>query len=190
GPNLYLYVADDPLDRLDPTGMADSGSNIPCDYVCSWTAKFARNSFVSAPFATNVASSAARIAIKSTAVAAAIPAAAGAIINAVVASSTASDDTLTGKVYRLHGGISGPLGHSWTTVDPRTMSNPRDSLGLPDGNTATTLSIGRLVDPKGVVLRPAEPLHGNRGGAPELIVPEPATQIQDIRQEPFKELNR
>jgi RHS repeat-associated protein len=90
-------------------------------------------------------------------------------------------------VYRLSGGVSGPLGHSWTTADPRTMSNPRDSLGLPNGNTATTLSTGQLVDTEGVARRAALPLDGNRGGAPELLVPNPGAQIQGIMRELFKE---
>lgn len=90
-------------------------------------------------------------------------------------------------VYRLSGGISGPLGHSWTTVDPRTMSNPRDSLGLPNGNTATTLSTRQLVDTEGVARRAALPLDGNQGGAPELLVPNPAGQIHGITREEFRE---
>lgn len=67
------------------------------------------------------------------------------------------------------------------------MSNPRDSLGLPNGNTAETLSTGQLVEPEGVARRAALPLDGNRGGAPELLVPSPTTQIRGIVQEPFRE---
>jgi RHS repeat-associated protein len=90
-------------------------------------------------------------------------------------------------VYRLYGGAAGPLGRSWTSVDPRTMRDPRDSLGLPNSNTATNLAIGRLVMQEGVISRPALPLDGNRGGAPELVVPHPILQIQNMRSQPFNE---
>lgn len=90
------------------------------------------------------------------------------------------------KIY-LHGGISGPLGHSWTPIDPRNIPSPRDALGLPDGNTATSISTGQLVDVNGVTVRSALPLHGNKGGAPEFLVPEPVVQIQGIATESFVE---
>jgi hypothetical protein len=75
---------------------------------------------------------------------------------------------------------SGPWGHSWTTVDPRTMDDPRSVLGLPtgrDGNPGRFLSVGVLEDPTGVRVRTALPLDGNPGGGPELLVPDPARQI-------------
>ena len=90
-------------------------------------------------------------------------------------------------VYRLYGGAAGPLGRSWTTVDPRTMRDPRDSLGLPNTNTATDLMIGRLRSQAGVDYFPARPLDGNQGGAPEVRVPHPVMQIQLIHSEPFQE---
>jgi RHS repeat-associated protein len=90
-------------------------------------------------------------------------------------------------VYRLYGGAAGPLGRSWTTVDPRIMRNPRDSLGLPNTNTATDLMIGRLTNQAGVEYFPARPLHGNYGGAPEVRVPHPILQIRMVHSEPFDE---
>jgi hypothetical protein len=67
------------------------------------------------------------------------------------------------------------------------MRDPRDSLGLPNSNTATDLATGRLVMQPGIISRPAQPLDGNRGGAPELVVPHPMLQIQGIRSQPFDE---
>jgi RHS repeat-associated protein len=80
-------------------------------------------------------------------------------------------------VYRLFGGESAPYGHSWTTVNPDTLENPRASLGLPDVNTGEYAIEGRLSNPKGVIRRPALPYDGNPGGAPELLVPDPESQI-------------
>ncbi len=75
---------------------------------------------------------------------------------------------------------SGAWGHSWTTVDPTEFDDPRSFLGLPtgaDGNPARFLSIGVLQDPSGVRVRWALPLDGNPGGGPELLIPDPARQI-------------
>ncbi|GAA4287929.1 hypothetical protein [Georgenia daeguensis] len=75
-------------------------------------------------------------------------------------------------VYRLHGGASGRTGASWSSVDPHTLANPRQQLGLPDVNTAERLIVARLDDPGAVVLqRHALPLDGMPGGAPEYILP-------------------
>jgi RHS repeat-associated protein len=86
-------------------------------------------------------------------------------------------------VYRLYGGSSGPNGASWTTSDPRGMANPRNSLGLPNGNTAEHLDSGTLVSRQGVGFRSAlalgENQYGpNRGGAPEVLIPNAANQVQ------------
>jgi hypothetical protein len=88
-------------------------------------------------------------------------------------------------VYRLHGGESAEYGHSWTTVDPGTLDNPRDALGLPDGNTAEYLSTAKVRDWTGVEPRSALPLGGNSGGAPELLFPDPEQQLNIISTEPF-----
>jgi RHS repeat-associated protein len=88
-------------------------------------------------------------------------------------------------VYRLHGGEAAEYGHSWTTVDPRTLENPRDALGLPDGNTAEYLSTAKVRDWTGVEPRSALPLDGNAGGAPELLFPDPEQQLNIISTEPF-----
>ena len=84
-------------------------------------------------------------------------------------------------IYRVWGGDAGPLGRSWTPVNPMFIGSAyRNLAGLPDINERTKLSIGILVDHVGVVARPAIPLDGNRGGLPELRVPNPGTQIRVI----------
>ncbi len=81
------------------------------------------------------------------------------------------------RVYRLHGGTARPDGLSWTTIDPRMLDDPRRRLGLPEANTAEFLTIGEMTDDTGVLRRLALPLDGNPGGAPELLIPSPATQV-------------
>lgn len=106
------------------------------------------------------------------------------------AAANALRNQLPLTVYRLWGNLAGPGGRSWTPIDPRQLPDARDSLGLPDVNSARNLSIGQLLDPEGVVIRPALPLDGNRGGAPEIIVPSPSTQIRVIETEHFDERRR
>jgi hypothetical protein len=84
----------------------------------------------------------------------------------------------TTKVWRVFGGDSRAMGHSWTTVDPATVSNFRDLAGLPNGITGQFYAEGFLEDWTGVVSRDAEPLEGNAGGLPELSIPNPETQIR------------
>jgi len=86
-------------------------------------------------------------------------------------------------VYRVWGGASGPLGQSWTTLDPRTdPQNYRDRAGLPHVNTGQYLSTGILINTTGVIFMPGVALEptigGTTGGWPEVRVPNPATQIQ------------
>ena len=84
------------------------------------------------------------------------------------------------SVYRIIGGDSGPYGRSWTTVDPSSMINPRNSLGLPIQNTGRFVVEGRLQNTQGVFLRPggAIALYGTSGGAPELLIPNAKTQVK------------
>ena len=103
-----------------------------------------------------------------------------------VASREAASGKRTGATaYRVWGGASGPLGQSWTPIDPRVAPEDyRDLAGLPNTNTGEYLVIGILVDLKGVVLVPASPMPqgtgGTTGGWPELVVPRPGDQIQII----------
>jgi hypothetical protein len=83
-------------------------------------------------------------------------------------------------VYRVYGRTedlleprsgSLPFGESWTPVDPGTMANPRAELGLPDYNKGRFVIHGNLEDPAAIEeIRPALPLHGNPGGAPEYVI--------------------
>ena len=68
-------------------------------------------------------------------------------------------------------------GKSWTTSDPWFTLAYRDSAGLPAANSGRFLSEGVLRDSAGVQFKWADPLDGNRGGLPEVIVPDPQTQI-------------
>jgi RHS repeat-associated protein len=81
------------------------------------------------------------------------------------------------KVYRVWGDDAGANGSSWTTVDPRTVENYRDVAGLPDQNTGRFVSEGILQDTTGVSVKTADPLHGNAGGLPEVVIPNPAQQV-------------
>ena len=71
---------------------------------------------------------------------------------------------------------SRPDGRFWTHYNPLdTLANPRAELGLPDENPFRFLTEARVVEPAGIVVRPAAPLDGNPGGAPEVLVPDPPT---------------
>ncbi len=80
-------------------------------------------------------------------------------------------------VYRVFGGDARAQGFSWTTKDPRTVSNFRDAAGLPSGgpsgatNTADFLVKGRANASDVIKSRSALPLDGNKGGLPELTLP-------------------
>jgi hypothetical protein len=81
------------------------------------------------------------------------------------------------KVFRCWGDGAKAWGRSWTTTDPRTILNYRNAAGLPEQNTGRFLSEGILKDTQGVTERSALPLHGNFGGLPEVVVPNPESQI-------------
>jgi hypothetical protein len=86
-------------------------------------------------------------------------------------------------IYRVSGGDARQMGHSWTSEDPSTMANPRDRLGPPDKNSGRWLNKGYVTDWTGVRSKAhgADPLDGNRGGGPELLVPDPSHQIWIVR---------
>ncbi len=104
----------------------------------------------------------------------------------VPVSRTATSQVSVGlPVYRVWGGSAGPLGPSWTPLDPRTdPQNFRALAGLPNVNTGQYLITGTLIDNEGVVYMPAVPLKpgvgGTIGGWPEVVVPSPGNQIQII----------
>jgi hypothetical protein len=84
-------------------------------------------------------------------------------------------------VYRVYGDGSGPYGQSWTRTDPGSVSDFRNQAGLPDQNTGRFVIEGRLVSTEGVSYRSALPLHGNAGGADEVLIPRPQTQVEVTR---------
>jgi hypothetical protein len=94
------------------------------------------------------------------------------------------------RIYRVYGGLSRQYGQSWTTIDPRTMANPRYSLGLPPENSAQYLAVGELVNPANVVVRRALRVKGNAGGAPELVIPQPYVQVRITEIHHFHEPRR
>lgn len=82
------------------------------------------------------------------------------------------------KVFRVWGDEAGAYGRSWTTVDPRTVPGYRNAAGLPNQNTGRFLSEGVIQDTTGIRFKAADPLHGNTGGLPEVVIPNPAQQIR------------
>ncbi|MEM1223855.1 MAG: hypothetical protein AAGH40_13975, partial [Verrucomicrobiota bacterium] len=89
-------------------------------------------------------------------------------------------------VYRAFGDDARAQGFSWTTTDPRTVSNFRDAAGLPSGgasganNSADFLIQGRAKANDIIDTRSALPLDGNRGGLPELIIDPKNVDITDF----------
>jgi hypothetical protein len=73
-------------------------------------------------------------------------------------------------IYRVFGGGSAMYGWSWTPVDPRTVPNPRDGLGLPPENSGEFLARGLVRTSNIQMIRPAQPIGPNRGGLPEYII--------------------
>lgn len=92
------------------------------------------------------------------------------------------------RVYRVWGqnpdtpdlvGQSGPWGHSWTRVDPRSVEKYRDLAGLPDeANMGRFVSEGILADPSGVKATRATPIGENVGGLDEVLIPDPSSQVE------------
>ena len=83
------------------------------------------------------------------------------------------------KVYRVFGDEAKKDGQSWTTVDPRKLNNPRDTLGLPNANSGRFVAEGKLTNTEGVHYREGGALaaDGNKGGAKELIIPNSKKQV-------------
>lgn len=98
---------------------------------------------------------------------------------AVEATEAASRVATEGEdVYRAWGGAAKSDGHSWTPIDPDSVSNFRDAAGLPNANTGEWTSVGTLKSANGVQVRSALPLDGNAGGLTEYLVPDVQQQIE------------
>ena len=89
-------------------------------------------------------------------------------------------------VYRVFGGDARAQGFSWTTRDPRIVTNFRDVAGLPSGgasratNTADFLVKGKVNAADIIKSRSALPLDGNKGGLEELIINPKNVNITDF----------
>lgn len=89
-------------------------------------------------------------------------------------------------VYRAFGDDARAQGFSWTTRDPRTVSNFRDAAGLPSeglsgaNNSADFLIQGRAKVQDVIKFKSADPLDGNVGGLPELIIDPKNVNITDF----------
>ena len=95
-----------------------------------------------------------------------------------------ADETV--DVFRVFGGDARAQGFSFTTVDPRTVKNFRDAAGLPSGgtsgatNTADFLIKGQARKSDVIKFKSADPLDGNKGGLPELIIDPKNVNITDF----------
>jgi hypothetical protein len=92
-------------------------------------------------------------------------------------------------LYRVWGGdpnqapegFSGPWGSSWSPIDPRTIGNYRVIAGLPDeANLGRFLSIGKISDIEGIMIKSAEQIGDNIGGLLEYKFLDPALPALNI----------
>jgi RHS repeat-associated protein len=96
-------------------------------------------------------------------------------------------------VYRVWGGdpnqpeniFSGPWGASWTPVNPTAVDDFRSAAGLPDEiNMGRFISIGKIYDIGGMIIKSADEIGNNPGGLLEykFTTGNPAIQIilQDV----------
>jgi hypothetical protein len=75
------------------------------------------------------------------------------------------------SMNRNFGGGSQLHGTSWTDVPYNGQT--RYTLGLPPENTGELTAFGRVINPQGMYYRDAAPIGVNRGGAREIVVPQP-----------------
>jgi RHS repeat-associated protein len=98
--------------------------------------------------------------------------------------SIAANTELT--VYRVFGGDARAQGFSWTTTYPESVSNFRNVAGLPSGgasgstNTAEFMIQGKVNISDVITFKSADPLDGNVGGLPELIIDSRNVRINDF----------
>jgi RHS repeat-associated protein len=186
-PNLYAYVFNSPTNLTDPTGQF---AVAPWLAACGYGALMDLGAdFLSRPLdamgrrkgSWSDIQNAAPRGCASGLVGAGIGKALGGLANAFLTRAGQRVYRTWGQQAANHSGMmegSRPYGPSWTPVDPRSVGNVRDGLGLPTANRGRFVSEGVLEDSSGCVWRPANPIDGNMGGLPEIVVPSPATQIR------------
>jgi hypothetical protein len=97
----------------------------------------------------------------------------------VAARAAAGEGT---QVFRVFGNEAKGLGHYYTTVNPATVANYRQTAGLFPGNSGQFVLEGTLRNTEGVIFTEAAPGPGGIGGGlPEVFVPNPKTQISILR---------
>ena len=162
--DLYGYVLNNPVNYFDPSGLEMALSNsddILRAFGLPDRSTIARWSIISGSF---------------------LPMAPGGFGGGFGAGACASGGSkgvaprIGDRLTRHWGGKSGPYGESWTR-DP-LHQHSRNSLGLGRSNTGEYISQGRLKDTTGVMTRRAQPWDGFTGGGDEVLVPNPAKQIE------------
>jgi RHS repeat-associated protein len=161
GLNLYSYVGNNPIRMTDPLGLCpavawdvDDAYSEPDNWaVLGWVTVFFKTpAIVSYTFG---------------------------ILDRLV--SFAKEPKQGDKVYRVWGDKAKANGRSWTRTDPRTIKNYRKTSGLPNQNSGRFVTEGTLTDTKDVTRRNALPLHGNKGGLDELVIPNSSKQVKVTR---------
>ena len=80
----------------------------------------------------------------------------------------------------VYSGNSKALGNLWTTIDPSSVENYRDAVGLPNGNTGRFVIEG-TVNPRDITLeRSALRLDGNSGGLRDLVIDPTKVNIERV----------
>lgn len=74
------------------------------------------------------------------------------------------------NVFRVYGGKAKPNGFSWTSVNPNSVGNFRNTAGLPNVNTGRFVIEGTVKRSNIIKTRSALPLDGNKGGLLEYII--------------------
>lgn len=193
---MYAYVGNDPVNKTDPSGLAGgcfamangigsvcagAGLMIAAPHPAEAAPKKFADNQVEQGKETLKATAEIGVAAATTVVA---PEATALKLASFLSKGEKAGDTI--KVFRAFGGDARAGGFSWTTKDPRTVSNFRDAAGLPSGgasgstNTANFLLKGEVRVGDIIQSRSALPLDGNKGGLPELIIDPKNVNITDF----------
>jgi RHS repeat-associated protein len=178
--NLYAYVASDPVNHVDPSGMRPPESVSDADVRKS-------NSSRLGSFLSGLAQRVGIIGV-------------GLTINKALHDFTPEPHRTGTFGYRVFGGRNAlPQGTYWTPFDPRQYKNEeamRQALAMPPswGNTAQGVAVGYIkvenIAAEGVAAPQVDPRTGKRyeGGAPEIRVRDPKqVQIVEMRKLKYQE---